>query len=57
VWILSFTPLSRAYPFLALSFVITPLAGSFFFGERLSAGTIGGLALIMGGLYLIASRP
>src|SRR5215470_2507384 len=33
VWILTFTPLSRAYPFVALAFAITPLLGSWVFGE------------------------
>ena len=27
VWILTFTPLSRAYPFVAVAFAITPLLG------------------------------
>jgi len=27
VWILTFTPLSRAYPFVALAFAITPMLG------------------------------
>ena len=27
VWILSYTPLSRAYPFLALAFALTPALG------------------------------
>ena len=38
VWILSFTPLSRAYPFVALAFVITPLLGGLVFGEPSRCG-------------------
>jgi drug/metabolite transporter (DMT)-like permease len=36
VWILNFTPLSRAYPFLALAFALTPALGCSFFAEPLS---------------------
>src|SRR5262249_25067309 len=33
VWILTFPPLSRAYPFVALAFVITPMLGAWLFHE------------------------
>ena len=36
VWIQSFTPLSRAYPFLALAFALTPALGCLVFAEPLS---------------------
>lgn len=36
VWILSFTPLSHAYPFVALAFALTPLLGAMLFGETIS---------------------
>jgi hypothetical protein len=36
VWILSFTPLSRVYPFLALAFALTPALGLLVFAEPLS---------------------
>ena len=55
VWILSFTPLSRAYPFLSIASVLTPLLGSLLFDEPLSAGFLLGVALVGMGLYLIAS--
>ena len=37
VWILTFTPLSRAYPFVALAFALTPLLGALVFAEPISA--------------------
>ena len=39
VWTLSFTPLSRAYPFLALAFALTPALGCLVFAEPLRYGT------------------
>src|SRR3954468_8423012 len=54
VWILSFSPLSRAYPFVALSFVLTPLAGTVLFNEAISHRFIVGLIFLLGGLFLIA---
>jgi drug/metabolite transporter (DMT)-like permease len=55
VWILSFTPLSRAYPFVALAFAITPLIGGLVFGEPIAVRLMLGIALILGGLLLVAS--
>jgi len=54
VWILSFTPLSRSYPFAALAFVLTPLLGGWVFGEPLSARLLAGIAAIACGLLLVA---
>jgi drug/metabolite transporter (DMT)-like permease len=50
VWILTFTPLSRAYIFVALAFVLTPFAGAAFFGEPISARLVIGIALVVVGL-------
>ena len=55
VWLLTFIPLSRAYPFVALAFAITPLLGGLAFGEPIGARLLGGIALVFGGLLLIAS--
>jgi drug/metabolite transporter (DMT)-like permease len=55
VWILTFTPLSRAYPFVALAFAITPLLGGLVFGEPISPRLLIGLLLLLGGLLLVAS--
>jgi drug/metabolite transporter (DMT)-like permease len=54
VWILSFTPLSRAYPFVALAFALTPVLGGLLFGEALSVRLLAGIAAILGGLLLVA---
>jgi drug/metabolite transporter (DMT)-like permease len=54
VWILSFTPLSRAYPFAALAFALTPALGSLFFSEPLSMRLVIGIVLILCGLFFVA---
>jgi drug/metabolite transporter (DMT)-like permease len=54
VWILSFTPLSRAYPFVALAFAITPVLGGLLFAEPLTARLMVGIAAILCGLLLVA---
>jgi drug/metabolite transporter (DMT)-like permease len=55
VWILSFTPLSRAYPFVALAFALTPLLGAMLFGETISLWFIVGLLFILCGLFIVTS--
>lgn len=55
VWLLTFIPLSRAYPFVALAFAITPLLGGMVFAEPITAKLLAGIALLLGGLLLIAS--
>lgn len=55
VWILSFTPLSRAYPFVALAFALTPALASLVFGEPASFRLILGVTLVLCGLYFIAT--
>jgi drug/metabolite transporter (DMT)-like permease len=54
VWILTFTPLSRGYPFVALAFAATPLLGGLVFGEPITWRLLVGIALILGGLLLVA---
>lgn len=54
LWILTFTPLSRAYAFVALSFVITPFAGSVLFGEPMSVRLVVGIGFIVAGLWCVA---
>lgn len=53
VWILSFTPLSRAYPFVALAFALTPVLGGFLFSEPLSLRLLAGIGFILCGLVLV----
>ena len=53
VWILTFTPLSRAYPFVALAFAITPLLGAGLFNEPITVRLGLGIAAMIGGLFLV----
>jgi len=53
VWILTFTPLSRAYPFVALAFALTPALGAWLFGEGVSLRLMIGLSMILGGLFFV----
>ena len=50
VWILSYTPLSRAYPFLALAFALTPALGC----RTLVDAAVICIVLILCGLFFIA---
>src|SRR5258707_10922301 len=54
VWFLSFTPLSRAYPFLALAFGMVPIVASFVFAEPLGFRPLVGILFVLGGLILVA---
>ena len=54
VWILTFTPLSRAYPFVALAFALTPALGGIVFAEPITARLVIGIALILCGLLFVA---
>ena len=56
VWLLTRIPLSRAYPFVVLSFVFTPLLAAMLFGEALNLWYFAGLALILSGLALILAK-
>jgi len=53
VWLLSFTPLSRAYVFVALAFAVTPLLGGLIFGEPISVRLVIGVVLICCGLLFV----
>jgi len=55
VWLLTFTPLSRAYPFVAVAFALTPVLGALVFAEPLSARLLVGIAVIASGLVLVVS--
>lgn len=56
VWllVLKFTPLSRAYPFMALGFVVVPLFARILFNESLSSTYWLGTAVLVTGLVIIA---
>jgi drug/metabolite transporter (DMT)-like permease len=53
VWILTFTPLSRAYPFVALAFAITPTLGGWLFNEPVTLRLGLGIGTIVLGLVLV----
>jgi multidrug transporter EmrE-like cation transporter len=54
VWILRTTQLSIAYPFVALGFVLVPLAAHYLFGEPFAARQVLGTLLIIAGLLAIS---
>ena len=51
LYILKTTPLSTAYPFMALGFLIVPIGSFFFFNESLSINYLIGVSLIVIGIY------
>ncbi len=56
VWlaVLSRVDVSIAYPMLSLGYVVTAVAAYYFFTEPLSAMRIGGIFVILMGVYMIA---
>jgi drug/metabolite transporter (DMT)-like permease len=52
IYALSKAPLTAVYPFTALTFVFVFAAGAFFFDEAVSLASIGGVLLILLGLFL-----
>lgn len=53
VWVLTFVPLSTAYPFVALTFVLTVASGALLFGEAVTVRLVLGGLLIIAGLIVI----
>lgn len=53
IWILSRIELSKAYPFVAFSFVTTPLIAALLFRESLNPWYFMSLTMILGGLALL----
>lgn len=51
--VLSRAELSKAYPFVGLSFVITAVMGYFLFSDTMSLSRIAGTALIVAGVVLV----
>ncbi len=49
-------PLSVAMPFVALTYVVVPLAAWAAFGDPISLRTVGGTALIIAGVLVVAVR-
>ena len=52
VWLLSKVPLSRAYPFIALAFILVPIMSNFFLGEKIPLTVILGSSIIIIGLIV-----
>ena len=52
LWLLQRIPLTTAYPFAALAFVLVPLGGWLFFDESVNLKYVGGVALILSGVLL-----
>jgi undecaprenyl phosphate-alpha-L-ara4N flippase subunit ArnE len=50
-------PLSRAYPFVALGFVLVPVAGALLYGDALTLRFALGTLCILAGIYLAAFAP
>ena len=50
IWVLQYVPLSRAYPFMALSFVLVPAASRMFLAEPLGGTYVVGVGLICVGV-------
>jgi drug/metabolite transporter (DMT)-like permease len=55
VYLLQNAPLSRLYPYMALSFVLVALASWQLFHETITAAHLAGLGLIVAGLMVIAA--
>jgi drug/metabolite transporter (DMT)-like permease len=53
IYLLRFVELSRAYPVMAVSFVIVPFLSAWFFGDRLSEIYFVGVLLITIGVIVI----
>lgn len=57
LWIvlLQRVPLSRAYPFAALGFILVPAASAWLFGERITLSYVLGAGFVVVGIILIGS--
>ena len=54
LFVLARAPLSLAYPFVGLGFILTMLAGAFVLGEQVGAARVAGTVLIAAGCVLVA---
>lgn len=53
IWVLQKIDLNRAYPFMALGFVLVPLASHYIFGEPLSPQYHFGIVLVVVGILVL----
>lgn len=56
VWLLTFLPLSRAYPFTILSLAVAAIGGALLFNETLTLRFVAGLSVIGIGLVLLGTE-
>jgi multidrug transporter EmrE-like cation transporter len=56
LWIaaLSRAPVSIAYPLVSIGYVVNAFAAALLFGEPLTVAKLAGIALIIGGVYILA---
>jgi multidrug transporter EmrE-like cation transporter len=54
ITVLGRVEVSQAYPFVGLGFVLTAVLGYAFFGDTLSVQRLTGIALVIGGIVLVA---
>lgn len=54
LFVLGRAPLSLAYPFVGIGFILTMLAGAFYLNESLSVARVAGTLLIATGCVLVA---
>lgn len=52
VWVLQKIDLGKAYPLMALAFILVPIGSHFVFGERFSFQYFVGVLLIVGGIVI-----
>jgi drug/metabolite transporter (DMT)-like permease len=55
LWLLQRIPLTTAYPFAALAFLLVPFGGWLIFKEPLNARYLMGVGLILGGVILTST--
>jgi drug/metabolite transporter (DMT)-like permease len=55
IYALSFEKLVNVYAFTALTFVLVLAGGVLFLGERITVPGVVGIALVLGGLYLLTN--
>lgn len=53
VWVLQHIELGRAYPFMALAFVLVPIGSYFILGERFQFQYFVGVAFILTGIVVV----
>jgi multidrug transporter EmrE-like cation transporter len=56
LWLLALgrVELSQAYPFVGVGFALTTLAGWWLFGDHITLQRLAGIALIIGGIVMVA---